>query len=695
MTKTLGVLLGAVLLVMIGTQADAAPTCDDFTNALSVKGFNVSLPAQAIDNATMELGEPAHMGNIPQKSIWWQWQSPQWCHYYLFPSASVATNYVIAVYVGNSVEALTLLAKSTNAGPNFPATGGQTYYIVAAASTNAVGDISIYFGHAGLDNSAHVIPGNLLKEPSWEGTGVIDAQYWKWSGGLNGYVNEINGGADGTTWPDLLPGTKIWQDFSTTPGHNYTFKFAYFINFSSGSASGDAQVAVSWDTNQLGISDIPESGTGFWHWNSYTTVASNTTSRITFQNLAREVQMDAFSVVDSSAPPSIVNEPTTISGLAGGTATFIVGAAGTPPLSYHWLFNGSYLDGQTNKLLVLSSLNAEQSGSYRVVITNVFGAVTSTVASLVVDEPLNATILSQPYGDTIPVGGYFNFSVVAAGDPPLTYQWFQDNQVVNGATNNNLMLTNVQPASAGTYTVQVKNNSSSAWSLPATLAVSAASQGGGTIDFKNQRFLAGFLTNNAPVFDLDGTTLLNGSRYVAQLYAGPSLDALRPSGQPSPFQDGVNAGYFLPRIITLANVMPGSNVVLQVCVWDADFGTSYEQARAVGGRVGKSGIFDVSAGGGVLPPKTLQGLQSFGLQSGLPYFEVGTISFVERQPPDIIVWALNGQPGSIYLIEKSQRANVVAWQPFIVLTNITGTVTFTDTANTGADTVLYRARILD
>jgi hypothetical protein len=687
MKITLAILLGATLLGSTGTRAHASPTYDNFTNALPVKGLEISLPAQTIDNATMELGEPAHMGNIPQKSVWWQWQAPQWSYYYLYPSASLATNYVIAVYVGNSVEALTLVAKSTNAGPIFPATGGQTYYIAAAAPTNATGDISVYFGRGGLDTSAHIIPGNLLQEPSWEGTGVIGAQYWKWSGGLNGYVNENIGNVDGTTWPDLPPGTKIWQDFPTTPGHNYTLKFAYF--------KGNAQVAVSWDTNELGISYIPGSEASFWHWDSYTSVASNTTSRITFWNQAGDVQMDAFSVVDSSAPPSIVNPPASISGIVGGNANFIVGAAGTPPLSYQWFFNGSSLDGQTNKLLALNSLTAEQSGGYRVVITNVFGAVTSAVASLLVDQPFNATILSQPYGDTISVGGYFNFSVVAAGDPPLMYQWFLGSQAINSATNSNLMLTNVQTTDAGTYTVQVKNNSSSVWSLPATLAVSATTQGGGTIDFKNQRFLTGFLTNNAPVFDLDGTTLLSGSQYVAQLYAGPSLSALRPAGQPTPFRGGVNAGYFVPQIITLANVMPGSNVVLQVCAWDASLGTSYEQARAVGGRFGKSGIIQVSAGGGSLPPQTLQGLQSFSLQPGLPYFEVGTISFVQRQPPNTIVWALTGQSGSIYLIEKSDRSQDTVWHPFLVLTNVTGTVNFSDTANSGAANVWYRARILD
>ena len=158
--------------------------------------------------------------------------------------------------------------------------------------------------------------------------------------------------------------------------------------------------------------------------------------------------MDAFSVVDVTAPPAIITQPASISSIAGGTAAFVVGATGTSPLRYQWFFNGSPLDGQTNKLALLNGVTTAQSGNYYVVITNGFGAVTSAVASLTVDTPESATILSQPYGDTVPVGGYYNFSVVAAGTPPLTYQWFLNDQAITGGTNSNLMLTNVQTTDA-------------------------------------------------------------------------------------------------------------------------------------------------------------------------------------------------------------------------------------------------------
>lgn len=83
------------------------------------------------------------------------------------------------------------------------------------------------------------------------------------------------------------------------------------------------------------------------------------------------------------------------------------------------IFNNTSLDGQTNKLLVLNPVTAEQAEDYQVIVTNNFGAMTSSVAALSVDAPFNATLLSQPYGDTVSVGGYFDFTVGTGETPPL------------------------------------------------------------------------------------------------------------------------------------------------------------------------------------------------------------------------------------------------------------------------------------
>ena len=55
------------------------------------------------------------------------------------------------------------------------------------------------------------------------------------------------------------------------------------------------------------------------------------------------------------------------------------------PLGYQWLFNGTNLPGATASILILSNAAPDQAGSYSVVVTNQYGAVTSAVATLTLD----------------------------------------------------------------------------------------------------------------------------------------------------------------------------------------------------------------------------------------------------------------------------------------------------------------------
>jgi hypothetical protein len=158
---------------------------------------------------------------------------------------------------------------------------------------------------------------------------------------------------------------------------------------------------------------------GYWHWGEFSIIASNTTSRITFENVHRNLEMDAFSV-SISAPPVIVTQPASISSVEGGSAALIVGVRrfGTALFSeYH---NGAPLAAENSRILALKGVTPAHAGTYHVTVTNEFGSDISTLATLSVDAPTNATILLQPYGDTLPVGSYFNLSVVAAGTPRLS-----------------------------------------------------------------------------------------------------------------------------------------------------------------------------------------------------------------------------------------------------------------------------------
>jgi hypothetical protein len=83
-------------------------------------------------------------------------------------------------------------------------------------------------------------------------------------------------------------------------------------------------------------------------------------------------------------PPSIVSHPQNFSTGRGGTATFAVSATGSPPLSYAWQFNGSAIVNASTDNLVITNVQPPDAGSYRVVVSNAAGSVTSQVAVLLI-----------------------------------------------------------------------------------------------------------------------------------------------------------------------------------------------------------------------------------------------------------------------------------------------------------------------
>lgn len=80
-------------------------------------------------------------------------------------------------------------------------------------------------------------------------------------------------------------------------------------------------------------------------------------------------------------------------------------------------------------------------------------------------------ISQQPLGQTVYAGQDARFSVTATGDPPFTYTWRKGDSVISGARNSVLVLTNVQPADAGSYSVVVSNPGGKITSSAAVLSV--------------------------------------------------------------------------------------------------------------------------------------------------------------------------------------------------------------------------------
>jgi len=85
--------------------------------------------------------------------------------------------------------------------------------------------------------------------------------------------------------------------------------------------------------------------------------------------------------------PVITTAPSNQVAVVGTDTAFNVGAAGTPPLSFQWVFGGTNLNGATLATLLLTNVQPSQAGAYLVVITNVAGSITSAPVSLKVLVP--------------------------------------------------------------------------------------------------------------------------------------------------------------------------------------------------------------------------------------------------------------------------------------------------------------------
>jgi uncharacterized repeat protein (TIGR03803 family) len=81
-------------------------------------------------------------------------------------------------------------------------------------------------------------------------------------------------------------------------------------------------------------------------------------------------------------PPAILTSPQDRTVRVGGTVDFEVSAAGSPPLSYQWSFEGRSVPGETAASLHLGNVQFSQAGSYAVIVTNVIGSATSAPAHL-------------------------------------------------------------------------------------------------------------------------------------------------------------------------------------------------------------------------------------------------------------------------------------------------------------------------
>src|SRR5262249_33641526 len=155
---------------------------------------------------------------------------------------------------------------------------------------------------------------------------------------------------------------------------------------------------------------------------------------------------------------------------AGQNTNFRIRGVGSFPLAYQWRKEGVAIAGATSSVMPLLNVQPSDAGNYSVVISNAFGIVTSSIASLTVTAT-PPVIESQPASQEIAPGNTATFTVSVVGAQPFAYQWQWFSTNLPGATEASLVITNAQFTNSGPYRVAITNAFGFALSSNANLTV--------------------------------------------------------------------------------------------------------------------------------------------------------------------------------------------------------------------------------
>ncbi len=446
-----------------------------------------------------------------------------------------------------------------------PAENLATWY-VSPSLANGGGAPPALFTNNTADPNVIVSP--MMKGP---GIGAITT-----SGAYGGNAWTNTGIADSES-NSIANGLYITYAIQAAPGYLISFysNAFNFHNSATGPHSGELQystdginytdiLAISYgaqgtafstvQTNSLAnlqmLQNVPSTTTNFFRLVNWSATGVSGTWYLNDNTPAGTVLgTNSFAIIGGLfnpagiiAPTNLVVSPSSLIANAGQTVSFSASANGSPASNFWYQLEGStpvLIPWATSSTLTLTNVLGTNSGSYFVVLTNSSGSATSSVVTLtVINDP---GIAIEPSSAQGLVQGTVQFTVLAEGTQPISYQWyfsdpsgnliapaatFGDGSVISGVTSNTLTMSNLQPTDLTNFVVVVTNVYGSVTSSVASL-LGGSSLSGSLNTSTNLLYTSGVLA----LWDFDGpqftnfvvnpTCVYNPAPFVGAGTAGP------------------------------------------------------------------------------------------------------------------------------------------------------------------------------
>ena len=178
--------------------------------------------------------------------------------------------------------------------------------------------------------------------------------------------------------------------------------------------------------------------------------------------------------------PSIMTQPASTAVSLGQTATFIVSASGSSPLSYQWRKNMANIGGATNASYTTpATVNGDNGAQFDVVVSNSAGSITSSAATLTVNPPASLqSIVVTPSSPSVGVGSSVQFKATgtysdsSTKDITTSVAWASSNPSLATIVATTGLATGV---AAGTTQITAKQGNVTSSNDPLTVTATVAS----------------------------------------------------------------------------------------------------------------------------------------------------------------------------------------------------------------------------